>query len=112
MLNAKNIILNQIIRSTYLKPKYIVPCAAASLFAVIYANGDVYPCEILNNPLGNLRKYGMDFMRLWDTREVKECRVFIRNTRCNCVYGCAWTINIISNLVFLPRLVYNFVKQI
>lgn len=112
LLNAKNIILNQVIRGTYLRSKYIVPCVAASLFAVIHANGDVYPCEILNNPLGNLRGFDMDFMRLWGDKGIKKNRILIRNTHCSCVYGCAWTINIISNLIFFPRLAYYCMKQI
>ena len=44
---------------------YQVPCYAANLSGVIYAGGDVYPCEILEEPLGNLRDADYDFRKIW-----------------------------------------------
>ncbi|MBL7196982.1 MAG: radical SAM protein [Candidatus Omnitrophica bacterium] len=111
LMDSKNMILDKAIEKMYLGSKSISSCYAASLFGMISADGTVYPCEILNQPLGNLRDYGMDFMKLWNDERIKECRKFIRDTKCNCVYGCAWTINIIANPIFLPKLVYNFLKQ-
>lgn len=110
--DSKNIILDKIVNSTYLKPRYISRCSAASLFAVIRSNGDVYPCEILDFSIGNLRGYDMDFIKLLSSKNAEECRKKIKDTKCNCVYPCAWTVNILSSPAFLPRLIYNFMKQI
>ncbi|HIH38904.1 TPA: hypothetical protein HA245_08240, partial [Candidatus Woesearchaeota archaeon] len=84
---------------------YVAPCHSGALFGVIYANGDVYPCEILNDKkLGNLRDFDMNFMDLWNSKPVKECRSFIHDTKCTCTFECAWSINIISNAQFFPEL--------
>jgi MoaA/NifB/PqqE/SkfB family radical SAM enzyme len=40
-------------------------CVAGRLAAVIYSNGDVVECETKNSKLGNLRRAGYDFRRLW-----------------------------------------------
>lgn len=108
LMNSKNIIMNNLIKKIYLQKKFISYCAAGSLFGVISANGDVYPCEILGNyKLGNLRDYNMNFMKLWKDKKTQECRNFIKETKCNCTFECAWTLNIISNFKFIPSLLIN-----
>lgn len=111
LLNSKNIILNQIIRDTYLKPRFISYCTAASLFYVIRSNGEVYPCEILDAPLGNLRDFNMDFSKFLKTQKVKNCRKYVINSKCHCIYPCVWTVNILSKPNFLPGLFYYTLKQ-
>jgi len=107
LINAKNQIISKIVAETYLTGKFISYCSAGSLFGVIYPDGDVWPCEILDYKLGNLRDYGMDFLRLWNGKRAGDCRRFIKETRCGCTYECAWTINIISSFKFIPRLLDN-----
>ena len=110
LMNSKNIIMNKIILDTYTHKKFIVPCSAGSLFGVIYANGDTYPCEILNKKLGNLRDYDMNFMKLWKDKKAKSCRNFIKKSKCSCTFECVWTLNIISNFKFIFPLVRNAIK--
>lgn len=110
LMNAKNPIINQIIKRTYLAPKFISFCPAGSLFGIIQANGDVYPCEILNTPLGNLRDYEMNFEKLWQSEKAEDCRRFIKDSRCHCTFECAWTVNVVSHLKFLPSLLFKAVR--
>jgi MoaA/NifB/PqqE/SkfB family radical SAM enzyme len=107
LMNSKNRIMEDIIKEIYLKSKYISNCPAASLFGIIYANGDVYPCEILPRKLGNLRDYKMNFIKLWRSNATRECNKFIKDTKCNCTFECAWTVNILSTPKFLPTLLLN-----
>ena len=97
MTNAKNMIVNNIQKETYLDPRYISHCPAGALFGVIGSKGEVYPCEVLDKQLGNLRDYDMDFMTLWRDKKTQDVKKFIKETHCNCSYECAWTINAISN---------------
>ena len=61
------------VRKMYLEPKFISPCHAGSLFGVITASGDVYPCEILEDKIiGNLRDYNMNFSNLWKSKKDKK----------------------------------------
>ena len=83
MMNKKNMLVNQIIKDTYLEPRYISDCFAGSLFGVIGANGTVYPCEILDRPLGSLREYDYNFLKLWNSSDVIKTRKWIKDTKCN-----------------------------
>ena len=43
-------------------------------FWVINADGRVYPCEILDKPLGALRDYDMNFMKLWNDKLAQQTK--------------------------------------
>jgi len=104
LMNRKNEIMYQTIEDIYLEPEFKSYCYAGSLFGVIAANGDVYPCEILDRPLGNLRDYDFNFMRLWRDATAQDTRKWIRDTKCTCTYECAWSFNILANYQYLPRM--------
>ncbi|HLD11206.1 MAG TPA: radical SAM protein [Candidatus Nanoarchaeia archaeon] len=111
LMNAKNIIANDIIKDIYLNNQFKAPCIAGSLFGVIYANGDIYPCEILNRNSGNLREYNLNFLELWKEKKNKELKKFIKTSKCSCTYECTWSINIISNPKFILKLLMELIKK-
>ena len=111
LMNAKNRIVNEAITETYLDKHYISHCPAAAMFGVVGNDGQVYPCEILDRPLGNLRDYGMNFLALWENAQCRDARKFIKDTNCNCTYECAWTLNVITNVQYLPRLASDVARQ-
>lgn len=101
----------EMIKSMYLESNFISPCHAGSLFGVITASGDVYPCEILNDKLlGNLRKNEMNFLSIWNNQQTKNTKEFIKKTDCNCTYECALSFNILGNLKYQPKLFSAFFK--
>lgn len=101
----KDIISWDMVKEMYLKPKYISPCHAASLFGIITADGKVYPCEILEDKLlGDLREHRMSFMNIWKSKKTKETKDFILKSKCNCTYECALTYNILGNYRYQPKL--------
>ena len=57
VLNAKNEISYEMTKASYLAPKFFTYCVAGSIFGVLKSDGTVYPCEILDKPLGNLKDY-------------------------------------------------------
>ena len=69
---------------------------ASSTFGIIEANGDVRSCEILDKKAGNVRDFDYDFMSLWGGSANKKNRKWIKDTKCNCHYDCAWSFNILS----------------
>ena len=106
LMNSKNSISNRIVSDTYLDPTFVSPCRAASLFGVIEANGDVYPCEILENKkLGTLKDYDYNFTDLWHDDETARVKNWILETKCNCTYECALSFNILSSLKHQPKLI-------
>lgn len=111
LLNAKNIIVYKIISDTYLNKKYISHCPAGALYGIIGANGEVYPCEILDRKLGNLRDYDMNFMELWNNKATSDTKKFIKDIDCNCTFECAWSLNVISNKRYIPQLIKLSLQQ-
>jgi MoaA/NifB/PqqE/SkfB family radical SAM enzyme len=105
LMNQKNKIMYRVIRQTYLNPHFVSYCYAGSLFGIIGADGTVYPCEVLDRPLGNLRDYDFDFLKLWNDRVTREARSWIKDTKCHCTYECAWSFNILSNARYQPELI-------
>jgi MoaA/NifB/PqqE/SkfB family radical SAM enzyme len=112
-LEARNVLINSILFRTYLNKKFICHCSAGALLGVIYANGEVFPCEVLNNyNLGNIRDYNMDFIRLWNSNKARQCREHIKKSRCSCTFECAWSVNIISNIKFMPQIFFYLCKNL
>ncbi len=111
--NAKNIIVTGIQYKTCVTPQFVSLCTAGTLFGVIYPNGDVFPCELLDRQkIGNLRDYNMNFMALWRSRKAQEVRKFIKDTRCHCTFECVWSTNIISGLRYMPFLFIYTLRNI
>ena len=73
------------------------------LGGAMFANGDVYPCELLiDRKIGNVRDAGYDFKKIWFSDEADASRRFIRETKCFCTYECFLTINILFNPRMMP----------
>lgn len=102
VLNKKNELSRGMLNQYLESPHYMHPCRAAALFGVITSTGDVYPCEVLDKSMGNVRNYGYDLKQLWKDKAAQEVRTFIAKTNCNCEYECAMSVNILSNPKYLP----------
>ena len=104
---AGRVILNQMIQEIYEKNKYVTPCFSANLSGVLYPEGQVYPCEILDSShqIGNIRDFNLDFRKLWLSQKAKEEVNFIRKTKCFCTHECFNAVNILFNAKFYPKLV-------
>lgn len=110
ILNKKNELSRNILTQYLHTPHYMHPCRAAALFGVITATGDVYPCEVLDKPLGNLREYQYDLKQLWKSKAAEDTRSFISKTHCNCEYECALSVNILSNPKYFPAVATGLIK--
>jgi radical SAM protein with 4Fe4S-binding SPASM domain len=82
-------------------------CLAGRVFTVISETGDVYPCEMLDRKIGNLRDVDMDFMRLWRSEAAREITAYIDKRECLCTYECAMGPSIASSYSTLWRAI-NF----
>ena len=97
ILNAKNEISFDMVQKSYLKPKFYTQCVAGSIFGVIQSDSNIYPCEILKEPLRNIKDYNLEFMSLWKNKKSNETRKWIKDTKCNCHWECIYTYNLISS---------------
>jgi radical SAM protein with 4Fe4S-binding SPASM domain len=110
VLNAKNVVMHDIIEKTFPNNAFVTPCYAGDLFLVVEANGNVRPCEVLPKSIGNLRDYDYDLMRLWKDKTASDTRKWISDTKCRCTYECAATINVLFNAKHAPSLLKNVVS--
>jgi len=103
---AARIILNEKVQQIHETNKYQMPCYAGNLSGVMYPEGDVCPCEILDDShkIGNIRDFNYDFRKLWLSQKAKEEVKFIRGTNCFCTHECFNTVNILFNAKFYPRI--------
>lgn len=104
MMNEKEKIMYKYLEENFLEPKFVLPChAGAGLMGVIYPNGDVYPCEVLEDKkMGNLYDYDFDVLKLW--ADNKKLRKWIKKNKCHCTYECAWSYNILSSPKHMVKL--------
>ena len=105
VMNNKNSMVYENVYKTSITNAFISNCYAGSLFGVITPNGDVFPCEILDEKYGNLRDYNYDLKIIWKTKNKKNFCKKIKDEKCFCTYECAWTFNILGNKKYHPGLV-------
>jgi len=91
------LIRQEFLSRTFKDRKYLIPCYACKLDVVINEEGDVYPCEMLNEKIGNLRDYEYDFKKLWWSKKADEIRKCIKSSKCYCTHECNMRTNILFN---------------
>lgn len=92
----------EMVIKTYESHEFQTVCYASKIAAVLYPNGDVYPCEMLDKSkmIGNIRKdFDMDFRKLWESKRNKEIADWVVDTKCFCTHEC----NVHCNIAFNPK---------
>jgi len=102
--NRKQEVVEEILRHD----RPVTPCAAGRTYGILYANGDLFPCEMLDHCLGNLRDHDYDFDRIWlseaNRRWVRET---IQQGRCYCTHENALAASLLFNPAELPGILYK-----
>ncbi len=62
----------------------VIPCYAGWTSAQIYADGQVWPCCVRADNLGNLRDVSYDFRQIWFAEKAQKVRQSIKNKECHC----------------------------
>ena len=111
LINAKRIVRHRLIARIAGERRCLLPCYAGILGAALFANGEVYPCEMHTDmPVGNVRDFGYDFRAIWNGGKAKAARERIRRERCFCTYECFLTLNILFNPRFWPAVLREWVR--
>ncbi|MBU2579470.1 radical SAM protein [Patescibacteria group bacterium] len=103
ILSSRQYYGSRILSRIYSEKKYITPCYAGNLLAILKENGDVYPCEMLSNKMGNLKDFDFNLKKLWFSKKSETVRKKIRKSKCFCTFECAMT----SNTLFNPRHLFH-----
>ncbi len=63
-------------------------CLAGEREYVLSEEGNVYGCELIETPLGNVREAGYDFARIRDSEAARAFNAEKRATLCKCTHEC------------------------
>jgi len=94
-LSAKNATRRKVIRDTVAGRIRGGGCAAGALGGVIYSDGAVHACELLDDPLGNIRDFDYDLAALWNARAADDVRAWIQDTACQCTQECFLSVSLL-----------------
>jgi MoaA/NifB/PqqE/SkfB family radical SAM enzyme len=84
---------------------YLAPCMAGTLGYVVYPDGALAPCEVLDDTLGKLGEAGgPSFGQLARGQAAKDLRHRIRQGRCQCTFECAMSTNVLFSWPLATRL--------
>jgi len=104
---AQDIIQRRLISQTLAEQKRVIPCYAGHLNLVLTESGEVFPCEILNRGLGNIRDHGYNIQKLLHSDRAKAVVNSIRDNQCYCTHECY----LMTNILFNPRLYPTLARE-
>lgn len=102
---AQDVLQRRLIYETMKKQRRLIPCYAGTLNIVLTENGDVYPCELSTQRMGNIRKHDYDMHRLLKSKEAK--KVITGLNQCYCSHECYY----MTNILFNPRLYGKLLRE-
>jgi MoaA/NifB/PqqE/SkfB family radical SAM enzyme len=74
----------RLVKAILAQQTQVIPCYAGWTSAQIYADGQVWPCCVRADNLGNLRDAGYDFRQIWFSEKARRVRQSIKNKECHC----------------------------
>lgn len=110
LYKAAKITARDFIEKTATNQRLYLPCVAGTKMIEIYENGDVCPCEILNQKIGNLREVNYDIKKILATPKAKKTIRAIKDSRCFCSFECAMQANVVYRWQAYPTVLANIAK--
>lgn len=98
-------------RRTLKEKRQIIPCYAGWASCQVAPDGDVWPCCVRGESVGNLRENGYDFPAIWYGERMQKMRASIRNGECACPLANASYTNILISPSSLARVGVNLLTM-
>jgi MoaA/NifB/PqqE/SkfB family radical SAM enzyme len=93
----------RLVKAILARRTQVIPCYAGWTSAQIYADGQVWPCCVRADNLGNLRDVGYDFRQIWFSEKAQKVRQSIKNKECYCPLANASYTNMLCHYPTLFR---------
>ncbi len=100
----------RLIYQTMLRKQRLIPCYAGRLNLVLTETGDVYPCELSHQKIGNVRDFGYNVRKILQSARAKKVIEAIEAEECYCTHECYFTTNILFNPKMYPRLARQYLQ--
>lgn len=110
LLHAKDIMLRRMALDIFQNDTYTLPCAAGRVAGVLMPEGDVYPCELWDQSLGNVRDREYSLPEVWTSEKARKTRDEIVSSRCVCYHQCFLSNTIFWNLRTWPAMLREWAK--
>ncbi len=107
---AQDILQRNLIHRTLVEQKRLNPCYAGRLNLVLTESGDVYPCEILTERLGNVKDYEYDIKKILRSEKARKVLTSIQDKKCFCTHECYFMTNILFNPSLYPKLAKEYLQ--
>lgn len=107
---AQDILQRRLILRTMIEQKRIIPCYAGRINLVLSETGEVFPCEILNRPFGNVRDHDCDMQSVIRSGNARKVNDFIKADGCFCTHECYFMTNILFNPRLYPALMKEYLQ--
>ncbi len=99
----------QMVKKYLRQQTQIIPCYAGIISCQIAPDGDVWPCCIRADSMGNLRENEYDFARVWNSKQAKAIRRSIKNRECACPLANAAYTNLLLHPPSLVKIISRLV---
>jgi radical SAM protein with 4Fe4S-binding SPASM domain len=107
---AQDILQRRLIHRTTVHNRASIPCYAGRLNLVLTETGNVYPCELLEGPLGNVREADYDMENVINSQRARSIIRSIREEKCFCTHECYLMTNILFNPRMYPALAREYMQ--
>ena len=107
LVNAMKIVREKLIKKIRKEDRFVTPCYAGRLGVILYPNGDIAPCELRDEVLGNLRDEDYHFRDIIESAQSDIIRQRIDMERCHCTYECFLTNAVMFNPVMLSQVLWE-----
>ncbi len=97
----------QLVKQILRRQTQVIPCFAGVLSAQISPDGEVWPCCIRGDSMGNLRENNYDFSKVWRSAQAARIRKSIRKKECYCPLANASYTNMLASPTTLLKVVKN-----
>ena len=87
----------------------VIPCHAGIASCQISPDGDIWPCCIRADSMGNLRDHNYDFKKIWNSQEGSRIRKSIKNKECACPLANASYTNLLVNPKSLIKIAKDYI---
>ena len=101
----------ELVKRILLKKRQVLPCYAGFISAQIAPDGEVWPCCINAESIGNLRDVNYDFRKVWFSKKAQEKRKSIREKKCYCPLANASYTNMLFSFRTLAKVLKYIVIQ-
>jgi Fe-coproporphyrin III synthase len=110
LLAAKDMTIRELIADVHMGIVQQVRCQAGRLSLVIDDTGKVFPCELMEQPLGDLRENDYDIDVIRKSPAYKEFLRSLDLRPCACTHGCNLGIASVSDPALMRRMLGKWVK--